>query len=238
MSKRDLPSNINFFMNVPVTPEGGLTFADGVSGPGRYVELRAEMDVLVLISNCPQLNNPCNATTRRRCDCSCGNGADLSEGAVFEKVLVANRGEIALPHHAHAAAHGHRIGGGLLGGRRAARCTCRAPTRPCGIGPAAAAESYLDADACSRPRSARARRPSIPGYGFLSENAEFAGRCEAAGIAFIGPTPEQIRAFGLKHAARDAGAEAGRAAAAGHRPADRPDAGAAAPPSASATRSC
>ncbi len=61
MSKRDLPSNINFFMNVPVTPAGALTFEDGVSGPGRYVEMRAEMDVLVLISNCPQLNNPCNA---------------------------------------------------------------------------------------------------------------------------------------------------------------------------------
>jgi len=61
MSKRDLPSNINFFMNVPVTAQGGLSFADGVSGPGRYVEMRAEMDVLVLISNCPQLNNPCNA---------------------------------------------------------------------------------------------------------------------------------------------------------------------------------
>jgi urea carboxylase-associated protein 1 len=61
MSKRDLPSNINFFMNVPVTPAGALTFADGVSGPGRYVEMRAERHVLVLISNCPQLNNPCNA---------------------------------------------------------------------------------------------------------------------------------------------------------------------------------
>ncbi|MEJ2509170.1 MAG: urea carboxylase-associated family protein [Gammaproteobacteria bacterium] len=61
MGKRDLSSNINFFMNVPVTPEGELTFADGVSAPGRYVEMRAEMDVLVLISNCPQLNNPCNA---------------------------------------------------------------------------------------------------------------------------------------------------------------------------------
>ena len=60
-SKRDLASNINFFMNVPVTPEGKLTFADGVSAPGRYVEMRAEMDVTVLISNCPQLNNPCNA---------------------------------------------------------------------------------------------------------------------------------------------------------------------------------
>jgi urea carboxylase-associated protein 1 len=61
MGKRDLPSNINFFMNVPVTSAGGLSFADGVSGAGRYVELRAEMDVLALISNCPQLNNPCNA---------------------------------------------------------------------------------------------------------------------------------------------------------------------------------
>ena len=61
MSKRDIPSNINFFMNVPVTAEGGLEFVDGISAPGKYVELRAEMDVLVLISNCPQLNNPCNA---------------------------------------------------------------------------------------------------------------------------------------------------------------------------------
>jgi urea carboxylase-associated protein 1 len=61
MSKRDITCNINFFMNVPVTPEGGLKFDDGISGPGRYVELRAEMDVLILISNCPQLNNPCNA---------------------------------------------------------------------------------------------------------------------------------------------------------------------------------
>ena len=60
MTKRDLTANINFFMNVPVTKDGGLTFADGVSGPGRYVEMRAEMDVRVLISNCPQLNNPCN----------------------------------------------------------------------------------------------------------------------------------------------------------------------------------
>ena len=60
-SKRDLASNINFFMNVPVTPAGKLTFADGISGAGRYVELRAELDVTVLISNCPQLNNPCNA---------------------------------------------------------------------------------------------------------------------------------------------------------------------------------
>jgi urea carboxylase-associated protein 1 len=61
LGKRDITANVNFFMNVPVTPEGGLTFADGISAPGKYVELRAHMNVVVLISNCPQLNNPCNA---------------------------------------------------------------------------------------------------------------------------------------------------------------------------------
>ena len=60
MDKRDLTANINFFMNVPVTPAGKLTFEDGVSNAGKYVELRAEMDTLMVISNCPQLNNPCN----------------------------------------------------------------------------------------------------------------------------------------------------------------------------------
>ncbi len=60
-TKADIAHNINFFMNVPVTPEGGLRFADGVSAGGRYVEMRAERDVVALISNCPQLNNPCNA---------------------------------------------------------------------------------------------------------------------------------------------------------------------------------
>lgn len=61
LSKVSITSNVNFFMNVPVTPEGGLTFEDGISEAGKYVELRAERDTLVLISNCPQLNNPCNA---------------------------------------------------------------------------------------------------------------------------------------------------------------------------------
>ncbi len=61
MDKRDITSNINFFMNVPVTAEGKLTFEDGISEPGKYVEMRAETGVLALISNCPQLNNPCNA---------------------------------------------------------------------------------------------------------------------------------------------------------------------------------
>lgn len=61
LGKRDIVPNVNFFMNVPVTADGGLQFADGVSAPGKYVELRAEMDIWMLVSNCPQLNNPCNA---------------------------------------------------------------------------------------------------------------------------------------------------------------------------------
>ena len=60
LGKRDITHNINFFMNVPVTADGGLTFEDGISAPGKYVELTACMDVVMLISNCPQLNNPCN----------------------------------------------------------------------------------------------------------------------------------------------------------------------------------
>ena len=61
LTKRDLVSNINFFMNVPVTPDGALSFEDGISAAGKYVELQAAMEVIVLVSNCPQLNNPCNA---------------------------------------------------------------------------------------------------------------------------------------------------------------------------------
>ena len=60
LEKRDLSANVNFFMNVPLTPAGGLTFEDGISAPGKCLDLRADRDTLVLISNCPQLNNPCN----------------------------------------------------------------------------------------------------------------------------------------------------------------------------------
>lgn len=60
MTKRDITHNINFFMNVPITADGRLTFEDGISAPGKYVEMQAVMDIIVLISNCPQLNNPCN----------------------------------------------------------------------------------------------------------------------------------------------------------------------------------
>lgn len=61
MGKRDIVPNINFFMNVPIEPDGSLAIVDGVSAPGDYVELVAHQDLICVISNCPQVNNPCNA---------------------------------------------------------------------------------------------------------------------------------------------------------------------------------
>ena len=58
--KRDIVSNINFFMNVPVEEDGALGIVDGISAPGLTIDLRAEMDLIVVVSNCPQINNPCN----------------------------------------------------------------------------------------------------------------------------------------------------------------------------------
>jgi urea carboxylase-associated protein 1 len=60
LTKADIVSNINFFMNVPVDPDGSLGIVDGLSAPGKKMSLRAEIDTLVLVSNCPQINNPCN----------------------------------------------------------------------------------------------------------------------------------------------------------------------------------
>jgi urea carboxylase-associated protein 1 len=60
LGKRDLVSNVNWFMNVPVEDDGALGIVDGISAPGLYVDLRAEMDLVVVVSNCPQINNPCN----------------------------------------------------------------------------------------------------------------------------------------------------------------------------------
>jgi urea carboxylase-associated protein 1 len=60
LGKKDIVANLNFFMNVPVGPDGALAITDGLSRPGDYLDLRAEMDVLVALSNCPQIYNPCN----------------------------------------------------------------------------------------------------------------------------------------------------------------------------------
>jgi uncharacterized protein len=60
LGKRDIVANLNFFMNVPIDPNGNFTVANGVSVPGTYVDVAMEMDVIFVISNCPQVNNPCN----------------------------------------------------------------------------------------------------------------------------------------------------------------------------------
>jgi urea carboxylase-associated protein 1 len=60
LTKRDIVSNLNFFMEVPIEPSGDFTVLDGLSAPGNRVDVTADMDVLFVISNCPQVNNPCN----------------------------------------------------------------------------------------------------------------------------------------------------------------------------------
>jgi urea carboxylase-associated protein 1 len=60
MTKRDIVSNLNFFMNVPIDPAGNFTVVDGISAPGNHVDITADMDMIFVISNCPQVNNPCN----------------------------------------------------------------------------------------------------------------------------------------------------------------------------------
>jgi urea carboxylase-associated protein 1 len=60
LTKRDIVANLNFFMNVPIDPSGNFTVVDGISAPGNYVDITADMDLVFVISNCPQINNPCN----------------------------------------------------------------------------------------------------------------------------------------------------------------------------------
>jgi len=127
---------------------------------------------------------------------------------VLRKVLVANRGAIAL----RILRTLRRMGIGSVAIHSdpdAGAMHVAAADESVGIGGAAASESYLDADRVLEAAYRTGAEAIHPGYGFLAENAEFAARCEAAGIAFIGPTPDQIRAFGLKHTARTLATEAG-----------------------------
>jgi urea carboxylase len=126
---------------------------------------------------------------------------------VFETVLCANRGEIALRVIRTLRRLGIRSVSVHSDADRTARHVFEADVS-IHIGPPQAAQSYLNTaailDACARTGA----QAIHPGYGFLSENADFAEAAEAAGIAFIGPTPEQMRKFGLKHTARELAAKA------------------------------
>jgi urea carboxylase len=120
---------------------------------------------------------------------------------MFSKILVANRGEIACRVIRTLNQRGIDAVAVYAEADRHTAHTMMATESVC-IGPATAAASYLQADRILTVAQSYGVEAIHPGYGFLSENVAFAQACEAAGIAFIGPTPEQIAAFGLKHTAR------------------------------------
>ena len=127
---------------------------------------------------------------------------------MFTKLLIANRGEIA----ARIIRTAKRLGIATVAVYSDAdrfSLPVSLADEAVRLGPAAAAESYLNVDAIIAACRATGAQAVHPGYGFLSENADFAERLDAEGITFIGPKPEQLRAFGLKHTARDIAARSG-----------------------------
>ena len=120
---------------------------------------------------------------------------------MLDKIVIANRGEIALRIQRACREMGIQSVVVYSEADREAKYVKLADEAVC-IGPAASAQSYLSMPAIISAAEVTDAEAIHPGYGFLSENPGFAQACEDAGIAFIGPTPEQMRAFGLKHTAR------------------------------------
>jgi urea carboxylase len=127
---------------------------------------------------------------------------------LFKTVLIANRGEIACRIQRTLRRMGLRSVAVYSEAERQSRHVLEADDAVC-LGPAAARSSYLNVPAVLEAARASGANAIHPGYGFLSENAEFAAACEAGGVAFVGPTPDQLRAFGLKHTARELARAAG-----------------------------
>ncbi|MDB5948302.1 MAG: urea carboxylase, partial [Massilia sp.] len=120
---------------------------------------------------------------------------------MFTKILIANRGEIACRVIRTARAMGINTVA-IYSEADVESLHVRLADEAICVGPAAAADSYLNADAVLNAALDSGAQAIHPGYGFMSENAGFAEACAAAGITFIGPTPAQMREFGLKHTAR------------------------------------
>ncbi len=127
---------------------------------------------------------------------------------MFKRVLIANRGEIAVRIARTLRAMGVESVAIYSDADRSSPHVTLAD-RAVHLPGNAAAETYLRADLIVAAAKAEGAQAIIPGYGFLAENADFAEQCEAAGIVFIGPTPDQIRRFGLKHASREIAEAAG-----------------------------
>jgi urea carboxylase len=121
---------------------------------------------------------------------------------VFSKVLIANRSEIAVRIIRTLRRMGIASVAVYSDADRFTKAVSLAD-EVVRLGPAPASDSYLDADAVIAACKATGAEAVHPGYGFLSENTAFARKLEAEGIGFIGPTPENIEAFGLKHTARE-----------------------------------
>ncbi|APU29513.1 urea carboxylase [Ectopseudomonas alcaliphila JAB1] len=120
---------------------------------------------------------------------------------MFEKLLIANRGAIAC--RILRTLRELNVGGvALYSEADAASLHIQQADEAFSLGDGPAAQTYLVVDKILAAAKTSGARAIHPGYGFLSENAAFAEACEAAGIAFVGPTPEQLRVFGLKHTAR------------------------------------
>lgn len=127
---------------------------------------------------------------------------------MFKKVLIANRGEIACRVIRTLKKMGIQSVAIYSEADAGARHVLDADEAVC-VGPAPAAESYLNVARILQVAKETGAEAIHPGYGFLSENSAFAESCEAAGITFIGPTPQQMRDFGLKHTARELAEKSG-----------------------------
>src|SRR5215216_1273810 len=138
----------------------------------------------------------------------------------FRKILIGNRGEIAL----RIARTCRRMGIASVAVYSDADVRAphaRAADEAVRIGPAPSKESYLHIEKIIEAARRTGADAVHPGYGFLSENAQFAAACESAGLTFIGPSPDSIRKMGLKSTARKIMAEAGVSIVPGYDGADQ-----------------